>query len=480
MLIRHTLLYLLASAVSAIVGLSSAIVFTRMLTPAEYGVYVVGVTLSAILSALLFTWVRLSVLRFQSEGEEIDLRKTAFLAYLLSVCASPLALFVTGLIAHVEAPRLVATGVFTIGLGLFELSQEILKARQQSRAFAFASMLRSVAAFALCFVSAWIGGGGLGQLLMAGAAYFVSAGAFSFIVWRGPRAPVDTPRMRQFAVFGVSVTISGLVFALHAAFDRLFVAHLLGDVAAGQYGASADLVRQIILIPATSVAAAAVPMAVRALATGGARAAGEHLASSAELLAAVLFPAAVGLAMTAQPFADLVLGAEFRAAATQLMPILAFAWVAQSFSQNYVHSSYYLAERPNLLIAQGLATTLANLLLLALLAPAQGLVGAAYALALSEGFGFLFGFALTRYAHPLPMALPGLARVAGSTAAMAAALALIAPFAPAEGALRFVVLVLAGVLAYAAAALALNVAKSRDMARSFAARRAPAMSVATP
>jgi len=55
MLIRHTVLYLLASAVSAIFGLMSAIVFTRLLSPAEYGVYVIGVTTAGILSALLFT-----------------------------------------------------------------------------------------------------------------------------------------------------------------------------------------------------------------------------------------------------------------------------------------------------------------------------------------------------------------------------------------------------------------------------------------
>jgi O-antigen/teichoic acid export membrane protein len=478
MLFRHTMLYLVASAVSALFGLASAVVFTRMLTPAEYGVYVVGVTLSAILSALLFTWVRLSVLRFQSEGGEVDLRKTAFVAYLLSVCASPIALLATSVLAHVDAQRMFGALVFTLGLGLFELSQEVLKARQQAMAFTLASMLRSISAFGLCLLSAWLGGGGLGQLLMAGGAYFLSAGVFSFIVWRGPRANFESARLRQFAVFGASVTVSGLVFALHAAFDRLFVAHLLGDVAAGQYGASADLVRQIILIPSTSVAAAAVPMAVRALATGGASAAREHLSSFAELLAAVLFPAAVGLAMTARPFADILLGVQFREAAEQLMPILAFAWVAQSFSQNYAHSSYYLGERPNLLIAHGVATTIVNLVALYFLAPAYGIVGAAYALVLSEGLGFLFGFALTRFAHPLPLALSGLGRVSFATGVMAGAIHLATPFLSDFAPLRFAVMVGVGVIAYGAAALAANVAKSRDYLRRRFERPAPTVEAA--
>ena len=64
----------------------------------------------------------------------------------------------------------------------------------------------------------------------------------------------------------------------------------MGDAAAGQYGASADLVRQIILLPAASIASAAVPLAIRAYANGGEDAARPHMETSLEILLAASCP----------------------------------------------------------------------------------------------------------------------------------------------------------------------------------------------
>jgi O-antigen/teichoic acid export membrane protein len=61
-MLSQTFHYSVASVVSAVIGLLSAIVFTRLLSPEEYGVYVVGLSSAGIVSAL----------RFQSEGGAVD------------------------------------------------------------------------------------------------------------------------------------------------------------------------------------------------------------------------------------------------------------------------------------------------------------------------------------------------------------------------------------------------------------------------
>ena len=83
MLLRHASHYLSASIVSAALGLVSVVVFTRALSDTEYGVYVIGTSTAGILSAILFAWIRLSVLRFQSEGKSVDVRATALFGYAL-------------------------------------------------------------------------------------------------------------------------------------------------------------------------------------------------------------------------------------------------------------------------------------------------------------------------------------------------------------------------------------------------------------
>jgi O-antigen/teichoic acid export membrane protein len=92
----------------------------------------------------------------------------------------------------------------------------------------------------------------------------------------------------------------------------MLVFHFMGDHAAGQYGASADLVRQIILIPAVSIASATIPLAVRAYATGGAGEARPHLEFSLEILLAAVLPAVAGVALTSSYIAGVILGSEFR------------------------------------------------------------------------------------------------------------------------------------------------------------------------
>jgi O-antigen/teichoic acid export membrane protein len=449
---------MLASAFSALFGLLSAVVFTRVLSPGEYGVYVVGVTTAGIFSAILFTWVRLSALRFQSEGGTVDIRATVFLAYLISLCALPVLIVAAAPFSGYSLERGLGAALFTSGLGLFELGQEVLKARIQIRWFLVGTMVRSAAAFALCLLAASLGGGGLGQLVMAALAYFVAAGLVARAVWSRPIAPLNPPLLKTFLWYGAPITVSGFVYAIHAGLDRLFIAYLLGDGAAGLYGAPADFVRQIILVPATSVAAATIPLAIRALAAGGRGAARAHLESGAELLFAILLPGVVGLALTSPYVAAVVLGPSFRQAAVTIMPILAFAWLFQSISQSYIHISFHLAKKPQLVIVQSVGTLAANAAALPLLVVKFGLPGAAAALVLAEAFGVLLGFWLTRRAHPLPLVPSRLLRVVLATSLMALAIVGLRSLLNGNGPASLAILVGAGVATYAVAACLLNIA----------------------
>lgn len=455
-MLRQTFQYSIASLVSAIIGLLSAICFTRLLSPEEYGVYVVGLSTAGVVSAVLFTWVRVSALRFQSEGGSVDVRKTGLAAYLLAALASPLALVIATLASQVSLQRNLAAVGFALGLGLFELGQELMKARLQSHAFMAASVTRACLAFVLCLAAALLGGGGFGQLTMAALAYVLTTMLFARVIWRGPLAPVNVIALKDFARFGVPLTISGFVFAIHAALDRMLVFHLMGDAAAGHYGASADLVRQIILIPATSIASATIPLAVRAFASDGAQSARRHMETSFEILLAALLPAVVGFAITSNFVASIILGPEYTETATQILPILVFAWLFQSITQSYVHVSFHLAKKPMLMTLQGGGMLIVNLLAMTVMIGRFGLIGAAAALVITEMLGTLLGWTLARKAFPLPFNLWHVSRIAVATAAMAVVLAGLKPWFP-VGIAGFAVLVISGAATYLVAAVSLDV-----------------------
>src|ERR1700722_12628819 len=99
-MLRHASQYMIASVVAALFGFLSTATFTRLLSPDDYGIYVIGLGIAGFVSAILFTWVRFSVMRLQSEGGEPPLSTTAPVAYGRSVSCAPLLLLVIAPLTH--------------------------------------------------------------------------------------------------------------------------------------------------------------------------------------------------------------------------------------------------------------------------------------------------------------------------------------------------------------------------------------------
>jgi O-antigen/teichoic acid export membrane protein len=464
MLLRQTSTYMVAHGTSAALGFLSVILFTRLLSPAEYGIYVVGMGLAGIVSALLFTWVRLSILRFESEGDGTDIRLTALAAYGVSVATTPVALAITVYAAGIPFDRAAVAIALALALGLFELGQEILRARLQAGSYMRATIFRAVIAISLSLAFVHAGFGGFGLIAGVAGGYLMSALCFSPAVWRGPIKPFDRDAFSQMLRFGVPMALSGGVFALHAALDRLLVAYLLGDHAAGVYGAAADLTRQIITFPALSVASAVVPMAIRSLAEEGPAAVDTHLTKSGELLLAVVLPAVVGLALVAPHLAALILGPEFRDTAAGLIPILVFAWLFQTISMQFVQVSFHLAKKPMLMVIHGSASLVVNVVAMFFLVGPFGLKGAAFSLVIAEAVGVAAGFLLSRAAHPLPFAWQPILKVIVAVTAMAVPTAFIELSNPTDSIVGFVISVVTGMFVYGLAVLVLDVAGIRSIA----------------
>ena len=456
---------MIASVIAAVFGFLGTATFTRLLSPGDYGVYVIGVGMAGFVSSILFTWIRFSVMRLQSEGGQRDLRATALAGYGISVVAAPLLFPV---MMHFEVRGWQEVGcaiVLALGIGLVELGQEIMRARFQVREFAVGAALRAVLSFVFCLAAIELGWGGLGLLAGSALAYYVTAAFSARTIWRGPRAKADLEQLRLFFRLGFVFTITGFVYTFQCSMDRLFLAWHLGEEFSGLYGASADLTRQIIQMPAGSIAAAAFPIAVSSLAQYGAGRARQNLERFGEILLAVLVPAAIGLALTAPYLASFLLGPAFRDTAASIVPLLAAGWVLQCFTQFYVHVSFHLAKRPEWSLLQGLTSVAVNVACIWPLTDAWGLQGTAMSFLISEACGTAVGLVLTRFTYPLPYLLGPLARTLLAGCLMGGAVLALKQLLPVPGAAAFAVLAASGMLIYALAAIGLNICEARTNLR---------------
>jgi O-antigen/teichoic acid export membrane protein len=473
MLNRHVSIYLVAHLVPAAIGFLALTTYTRLLTPAEYGVYVVGMSVAGILAATFFTWIRLSVVRYQATTEQIDLRGTALIAYGATVAAVACVVPLGILLFHPDIdPRVLAGSVLmALTLSAFEIGQEFRRAKLRPYRYAALSVSRSALGFGLGLIAIKMGYGGFG--LIAAVALSFLVGALLNILDDGGRLQFDNRvHLMKFVRYGLPLSVGGLSFALYSASDRLVVAYLLGQEAAGHFGVAADLARQFIVILAASVASATYPIVFRTLTSEGAAATRLRLNENAELLLAVIVPVAVWLAVAADQLAGTLVGVEFRASVSLLLPILAGARLLGAVNQFYLQISFQLSERPILPVIQETFILVLSVALMFWMVTKFGLVGAAFASLITESAGLLVGIALTRRAFTLPFAPRRLAGVLVSAAVMAAAI-YIAKIAVGGTTLPSLVIVtMVGGLFYAASAWLLDVARIRSSMTSLLRLRA--------
>ncbi len=224
---------------------------------------------------------------------------------------------------------------------------------------------------------------------------------FTGRTWRGTTIKFDPQQLIGLAKAGLPLTLSLTLASISATVDRFIVAHLSGAAAAGQYSAGVDLVRQTLIIPAISIAATFMPMAVQILANRGPDATREHLRECFELILAITLPAALGFAIVSHHIANVILGPDFRDLATIVMPIVCVAVIFQILTYQYFHIGFLLSDRNSLYLINTASTMIFNCIL------AYILISAVWADRRGMGPACCRNFRLCRCDHYDAMGLSG-------------------------------------------------------------------------
>ena len=200
------------------------------------------------------------------------------------------------------------------------------------------------------------------------------------------------------------------------------IANLVGAADAGKYVAALDLVRQTLMMPAMSAAAAFFPLAVQIHARQGDAAVRSHLAECVELLLSITLPACLGFAVISAHVANVVLGADFRETG-RARPCRSSRSpsIFQVLTQQYLHASFLLSGRNSFYLINTASIIAANVILSYVLVSHYGTVGAAWARLGADVVGFVCALILSRFAFrvPLPLGRLALTMIAGLVMALA-------------------------------------------------------------
>ena len=461
MLIGQASINLAANALSALLGLLSVFIFTRLFSPHDYGVYLLGVGFASVFCVCLVSWFRNLILSEHARSDGADVRGLVLSGYSICCLSAPIAYGAARLVGLDNTTALAAV-VLAVAIGLFELTQDLIRARLMAVAVMKATLVRAVGVLCLGALVALVSPTGFWLLLSSAVAYLLAALVQSRKAWRGTALSFDRAGLLAVAKTGLPLTLSIFLLGISTVTDRFMIANLVGAADAGKYVAGLDLVRQTLMLPAMSAAAAFFPMAVQIRASQGDAAVRSHLAECLELLLSVTLPACLGFAMISAHVANVILGVDFRETAAQTMPIIAVAVIFQILMQQYLHASFLLSGRNSFYLINTATIIVANLILSYVLISHYGTVGAAWARLGADGIGFACALILSRFAFKIPLPLGRLALVMIAGLVMALTVAAIDKNLHVADLTACVVLAGAGLITYAALCWLFDISRLRD------------------
>lgn len=459
MLIGQASINLTANILSALLGLLSVFIFTRLFSPHDYGIYLLGLAFAAVVSVFLAGWFRNLILSGHAKDDGTDVRGLVATGYVICCLAAPVA-YVLGRLVGLDTTAAIAAVVLAVTIGLFELTQDLVRARLMAITAMKATLVRAGAALCLGIAAAMLGRTGI-LLLASSALAYLLAIAVQRSAWRGTVFKFDRARLLDAAKQGLPLTLSLTLLAISTVADRFIIANLVGTADAGKYIAGLDLVRQTLMMPAISAAAAFFPLAVQIHASQGKAAVRSHLGECVELLLSITLPACLGFAVISAHVANVVLGVDFRAMAAETMPIVAIAVIFQILTQQYLHVSFLLSGRNSFYLINTASIIVVNIILSYALVRGYGTVGAAWARLGADLFGFVCALILSRRAFPIPLPLGRLALTVIAALVMALAVAALDRSLHVSDLTACVVLAGAGLASYLALCWLLDISRTR-------------------
>lgn len=483
---RHLLVYLPVYIAQALVGFGGVVVFTRLLSAEDYGRYALLLAAVGLAQAGLFTWLNAGVARHHARAARkgrlgAHLSTSLLLGAALSLGfggALAAAIWLCALDPALKTAALAACALLAIR-GLLDVVQETRRAAGEAIWFAAletGALAGGFAAAVLIVIHTDLGAAGAITGLALAAGLALLAGLPPLLRRTRPDRAARI-RARTLFAFGAPVTASLIFEQVLSVGDRFLIAAMLGEAPTGAYAAGYGVADRSIDIVFIWLGMTAAPLTVIALEKSGADAARAVARDAARLMGLIALPAAVGLALVADPLARLLIADALAPDAARVMPLVAAGALINGVMVYFFHKGFTLGRKTGEMAAIMALGAGLNIALNLALIPALGLTGAALATVIAYAAAAIASAIRARAAFRLDTPWRDWLRCALAAGVMAAGLSLIPQ--PAAPLAALAVMIPAGVALYALAALALDAAGCRRFARRWIEARPRALTTET-
>lgn len=396
-LARRILIYLPGSVVPAVLTLVTSMIFTRVFTPAEFGMFsLAAIVIATPIKTMSTTWLVQSVTKFLPPEREEEGRRRILDAVFLAVGAIATAQCLLGVAAIVLGRLVLADDwqsflvpivLFVLAISLFEVMSAVLAAEGRASVYTTFKLVDSVVTLGLrlLFVSS-VFSMNITLMLVSVA---LSNGALVPLMWRriGLPAPTRLPAVARrqqnrlaawaFVTFGFPMTLWLFSSILLDVGDRWVLKILLGSGAVGIYDANYRLIGGVAALLVVPITITVHPFVMGLSGQVDESQVGRVIGVVIDNLAVVALFAVGVTFLLHKDLAYVLLGPGFRQGSVIMPVVLAGVFCANIGT--FAHKPFEIVGRTRTMVVSGFAAAAANMVFCFALIPIMGYPGAAYA-----------------------------------------------------------------------------------------------------
>jgi O-antigen/teichoic acid export membrane protein len=383
-------LYILSQSVPALIGFLAVAVYTRILPPEEYGLYVLVSTIGTLVSSVVFGWLSLSTFRYFSQSQQ-NHRLSALIAtsifawIILFLLVAIIWLNLTSVMpVDLDNHTLLIwqLGLVVVGtLTLYTLVQRLIQADMRSVRYVLNSVIFTLVGFMLSvFLTVQFQLGAEGLLLakaLAAGFLFLTLVPWVRVIFNGSSFSFSKSILIEMAGYGVPfVGIFMGQWILDSA-DRIILQWFMSAKEVGIYSAGYTLANQSMVIIFQGIILATEPVMVNLYESSRMTQVRRVLEDSARVYLIIAIPAIVIIIVFAENIGSLIFGPMFLSASL-VLPWIAGGVFCYGLGQLF-SKPFELRKQTSRLLWILLPSCVINIGLNLALVPRFGMIGAAQA-----------------------------------------------------------------------------------------------------
>lgn len=390
-LLRDAVIYLPARVVPALVGVMAIPVLTRLLSPEQYGQYLLVMTTLMLIASFCFSWLVSITIRFYVVYR-VELLFRICRPLLIAALLMSLALWVVGatLLGDVYASMFfLSTGMlWLVGHGSFEYFAGWLRARNLAKAYSLAQSWRSVAGLLIAVALLLFGLQG-GEIVLLGAACAMLA-ALILLHRHALKVDYSQPKTMEYGAalhtvlkYGVPTALVNVAMVGLSLTDRYIIGYQMGAESVAIYGASYDIAEKTIFFVNSMLLLSSSVIGFRIFEQEGEVKAADFLTRLMRLYLLAAPPLTMGLALLAPEIITLLLPAKYGEGASVLAIVSAGGLCVGVLHRYSLLLSFH--KRTDLIMWCSAGALAINISSCMFMIPLFGLVGAAFSTLIAYG-----------------------------------------------------------------------------------------------